>query len=210
MWHFSGVDKKLRYNDERVIKVGKTLKVKGPVELCERGLHASKRLIDALKFAPGPYVWFVELSGEVVHGEDKSVATERTALWGFDATDVLRKFSRKVALEAIEQTWNEDKFGAFPEVVKKWLKTGDESLRSAAESAAWSAAESAAWSAAESAAWSAAESAAWSAAESAAWSAAESAARSAARSAAWSAARSAQDTKLRAMLNAAKRKAEKK
>ena len=203
-WHFSETNKLLRYGDGREIVAGETLIFKGEPVLCEKGLHAYKNLLDACSYAPGPYIWRVELSGEVIHGSDKSVATKRKALWGYDAAEVLKEFSRKVALDAVLKHWNEKKFGAFPEITRKWLETGDESLRSAAESAAQSAAESAAWfaaeSAAESAAWSAAESAARSAAWSAAWSAAESAARSAAWSAAWSAARSANNKTLTKMI----------
>ncbi|MDE2020843.1 MAG: hypothetical protein KGJ13_10950, partial [Patescibacteria group bacterium] len=171
-WHFSETNRVLRYGDGREIVAGETLEVEGPVVLCKRGLHACKNILNACDYAPGPYIWAVELSGEVVHGSDKSVATKRKALWGYDATEVLREFSRFVALDAVKQYWDKKKYGVFPEVTLRWLKTGNESLRSAA----WSAAESAARSAAESAARSAARSAAWSAAESAAWSAAWSAA----------------------------------
>jgi len=216
MWHVTTADRKLRYNDSRIVEAGQSITVEGKPVLCEYGLHASSRLIDALQYAPGPYVWSVELHGVIIHGDDKSVATERRAVWGYDATKVLKSFSLKIALQALEAHWVPSKFGAIPQVVMDWLNTGDESLRSAAWSAAWSAARSAArsaaWSAAESAAESAArsaaesaaESAAWSAAESAAWSAARSAAESAAWSAAWSAARSAarsaQNTMLETMI----------
>ena len=155
MWHFSETNKLCRYGDGREIVPGQTLKVEGPVKMCELGLHACKNILDACEYAPGPYIWWVELSGEVVHGSDKSVATERTAFWGYDATEVLRAFSRKIALDAVLNHWDETKFGKFPEVTRQYLETGDESLRSAAESAA----ESAAWSAARSAAESAARSA---------------------------------------------------
>jgi hypothetical protein len=101
----------------------------------------------------------------------------------------LRDAAREIALSVFALHFKREDESVS--VVFRYLETGDETLRSVAESAAWSAA-SAAWSAAESvesAAWSAAKSAAWSAAwsaESAAWSAA-----SAAESAAWSVARSA-------------------
>jgi hypothetical protein len=113
----------------------------------------------------------------------------------------LRDAAREIALSVFALHFKREDESVS--VVFRYLETGDETLRSVAESAAWSAArnaasaaksaaesvESAAWSAAKSAAWSAAwsaESAAWSAA-SAAESAAESVARSAAKSAAWSA-----------------------
>jgi len=166
-WHFTETNKLLRYGDGREVVAGETLSFKGTPVLCEKGLHACENILDACDYAPGPYIWRVELSGTIVKDERKAAATKRKALWGYDATEVLREFSRKVALDAVTKYWNETKFGAFPEVVKKWLETGAESLRSAAESAAWSAARSAA----ESAAWSAAESAA----RCAAWSAVESA-----------------------------------
>ncbi len=133
-----------------------------------------------MHYAPGSYLWIVELSGEIVEGDDKVVATERTYIKGFDATNILREFSRKVALiniEKIKPYCSEKDF----DIIIRYLETGGEELSAAVWSAAASA-ESAAWSA-----WSAARSAA----RSAAWSAAASAAESAAASAAWSAAASA-------------------
>lgn len=138
MWHFSKKDKKLGYNDGRTIEAGQTLTVDGEIELCKFGLHASPRLIDALNYAPGSYIWKVELSGEVIHGDDKSVASERKALWGYDATEVLRAFSRRVALDAVETRWDAEKFGEFPAVAMEFLKTGKGS-----PSAAYAAADSA-------------------------------------------------------------------
>ncbi len=163
MWHFTKLDMKLENKDGRLVVPGQTLTVP-QISMCNYGLHASPRLIDALKYASGPYVWEVALSGDIENESDKSVATERTALWGYDATIVLNSFARRVGLDAVKKYWKSE-FGEFPEIVIEWLETGKEELRSAARSAAWSAAWSAA--AAESAAWSAAWSAA---AESAAWS----------------------------------------
>jgi len=183
-FYFSATDRRLRYGDGREIKIGGTHKVKGSVKLCNHGLHASKRIIDALQYAPGPILHLVTLGGKVVHGDDKSVATERTYVASFDATEVLREFARKQALiniKLIKPYCEAEEY----ELIVEYLKSGREDLRAAAESAAWSAARSAAWSAA----WPAARSAARSA-ESAAESAARSA-ESAAESAAWSAARSA-------------------
>lgn len=117
-WHFTDSTKKLRYNDARIIEIGRKLTVARPIKLCERGLHASVNLLDAVNYAPGSFVWRVKLTGEIVEGEDKCVASERTALWGFDASDVLRQFSREVALEAIKKTWDASKFGVFPELVQ--------------------------------------------------------------------------------------------
>ena len=136
MWHFTASDRILRYGDGREVIAGKTLSVDGEPELCRRGLHACKNILDACGYAPGPYIWWVELSGKVIHDGDKSVGTRRKAVWGYDATEVLREFARVVALEAVEKYWDASKFGPFPEVAIQYLKTGDESLRSAAWSAA--------------------------------------------------------------------------
>ena len=188
-WYFSPEDKKLAHGDGREIAVGVTHEVDGDPVLCDHGLHASKRILDACQYATSGIVWRVKLSGKISPGYDKMCATRREYLaGGIDISDVLREFSRSQAL-SVAHLW------AMPAIVRKYLETGDESIRSVAWSAAYSAARSAAYSAArsaaESAARSAAESAARSAAESAAWSAAYSAARSAAWSAAWSAAYSA-------------------
>jgi hypothetical protein len=144
---------------------GRWLRHEGKIQICARGLHASYRAWDALHYAPSNYVTRVEVRGDVYEQSDKLVCRERKIVWGYDAEHVLRKFSRDQALSCLHE-WD------APQVVRQWLETGDESLRSAARSAAESAAESAARSAAESAAWSAARSAAWSAARSAARSAA--------------------------------------
>jgi hypothetical protein len=104
-WHFLPNDKKLRYGNEKGIrakvKEGQTLKFKGEPILCQRGLHASVRLIDALQYAPGDILCRVELSGTIVHGDDKVVATERKVLWMLDAETVLHEFSCWAAEEAL-------------------------------------------------------------------------------------------------------------
>jgi len=169
-WHFT--TDKLR-DGRRVPAVGKKLVHKGPLMLCKSGLHASRRLIDALRYAPGCILHRVELSGEIIKDEDKVVATERTILWRMDVEDLLRDFARRCALDVID-AWD------APDVVVQYLKTGDEELRSAAYSAAYWAAHSAADSAAHSAAYwaahSAAKSAAYSTVNSAAYSIVNSAA----------------------------------
>jgi len=148
MWHFVAADRKLGYGDGRLVKPGVTYKVDCEPELCERGLHASKRLIDALRYAPGPVLCKVRLGGAVVHGEDKAAATERTVLAVADVSDILREFARKTAWDVWRQHHTTDPDDAKYGIVVRWLKTGDETLRSAAWSAAWSAAELAAESAA--------------------------------------------------------------
>ena len=205
-YYFAPDDNKLRYGDGREIVVGDTHTVDVKPEVCMAGLHASLRPIDALKYAPGSQLYIVEVGGIVDIGEDKIAGETRKYISKVPNTEqLLRKFAREVALEAVLR-----EIPTITPIVIEWLKTGDESLRSAAEGAACSAAESArgtacsARNAAESAAWGAAGSAAWNAAWNAAESAAESAVESAAESAAWNAAwNAAESTACSAAWNAA-------
>ena len=139
-WHFADETETLRYGDGRKIEVGTTHKVTCNPVLCESGLHASKTVLEALQYAPGNILFRVKLGGKIVHGGDKSVATERTYVARVDAEPILREFARKCALQVIH-LWK------CPRIVQDYLETGDETLRSAA----WSAARSAAWSAASAA-----------------------------------------------------------
>ena len=189
-WHFVGAT----LRDGRPIPAdGETLKHRGKLLPCERGLHASDRLIDALQYAPGWTLCRVRMGGTIKRETDKLVARERTILWRIDATDVLRAFACKCALD-VAHLWD------MPPIVRKYLETGDESIRAAARDAARAAARDAAWAAAWdaawAAAWAAARDAAWDAARDAAWAAARAAARPAAWDAAWAAARDAQNTAL--------------
>ena len=177
---FAPKDKKLANGDRRKIRVGITHKVKGEIIPCQHGLHLSKRPFDAIAHAPGPVIYKVKGSGIIIsHGNpiDKYACSERTYIaGGYDCTKLLRRFSRKCALDVIH-LWD------APEIVKQYLKTGDKNLRDAAWAAAWAAV---AWDAARAAAWAAARAVAWAAA---AWAAAWAAARDAAAmdAAAWDA-----------------------
>ncbi len=182
-WYFSAENKRLRYGDDRKIKIGITHTVEGKPVLCQNGLHASKNILDALSYAPGNVVWRVGLSGDIFHSENKSVATARIYLeGGIDVSSILRKFARMCVLDVIH-LWE------APQIVIDFLKTGRESLKDAAGDAARAAAWAAAGDAAGAAAWAAAGAAAWDAA----WDAAGAAARDAAGAAAWDAARAARD-----------------
>src|SRR5690606_38437686 len=137
-WWFSG-GKTLPHGDGRRIRVGATHEVEGEIIPCDRGLHASARAIDALQYAPGPIVWKVRLSGVVAVGydDDQHAASRRTYLaGGIDVSDTLREFARRCALDVIH-LWD------APEIVVRYLKTGDETIRDAAWDAARAAARAA-------------------------------------------------------------------
>ena len=150
-WWFSN-DKILPHGDGRRIRKGITHKIKGEVVPCKNGLHGSKKILDALTYAPGSIIWKVQLSGVVVaHNNDKLAASERTYLTnGVDTIETLREFSRKCALDVIH-LWN------APDIIVQYLKTGNENLRDAARCAA----RDAAWAAARDVARCAARDAAW-------------------------------------------------
>ena len=146
-WHWTG--EALR--DGRPLPaVGEWLEHEGPVVICESGLHGSRAILDALRYAPGHMLHRVEFADVAEEHNDKLVARRRCIVWSFNVEDVLRSFARRVALDVAHQ-WD------MPDVVREYLETGREELRTAARSAAWDAARSAA----RSAAWDAARSAAW-------------------------------------------------
>jgi hypothetical protein len=94
-WHFLRSDRRLGYGDGRLVVVGETLKLPGGVKpvLCESGFHASRKATGALYYAPGDIVCRVRLSGVIVEGDDKAVASERTVLALADATATLHEFA---------------------------------------------------------------------------------------------------------------------
>ena len=140
-WHFTADT----LRDGRPIPpIGETLVHDGPLIMCQSGLHASVRAIDALRYAPGPFVHRVRCGGETVLEGDKLICAERTILWSIDAAEVLRHFARLCALDVIH-LWD------APKIVVQYLRTGDETIRDAAWSASWPAAQAAARSAARSA-----------------------------------------------------------
>jgi hypothetical protein len=133
-YHF--VADKLR--DGRAIPPnGEWLEHTGKIEMCSAGLHASLHVADALRYAPGVALCLVELGGEIQTGDDKLVASKRRIIARFDATELLRADARASALSVIH-LWK------APAVVKQYLETGDESLRTEARHAAARAAADAA------------------------------------------------------------------
>jgi hypothetical protein len=93
-WHFLRADGQLRYGDSRIPKDREKLTIKGPLLLCINGLHASVNPLDALSYAPGFLLCRVRLSGQILEGNDKACATERTVLWRADATATVVEFAQ--------------------------------------------------------------------------------------------------------------------
>jgi hypothetical protein len=207
-WHFVAMkDGKPVLRDGRALPaVGEWLEHEEEVVMCGSGLHASKKILDALSFAPGNYICRVQCEGDILQADDKLVSSHRRIVWGYDAEQELRLFARQCALDVIH-LWD------APDIVRQFLETGDESIRAAASAAAWAASDAARYaaSAASDAARAAARdarAAAWDAsdARAAAWDASDAAsdaARAAARdasAAARAAARDAQNNRLQKLI----------
>ena len=165
---FEPADGVLGYGDGRKPEVGKTHTVKCAPVLCSSGLHASVRATDALKYAQSSRLWLVDVTGNVLVGDDKICGKRRKYIAVADVELVLREHARWCALQVVH-LWD------APQIVLDYLNTGDEKLRAAAGDAASAAARdaacAAAWDAASAAAGAAACAAAGAAACAAAWAA---------------------------------------
>jgi len=204
-WHFTD-GWKLR--DGSPLVVGKTYRHDGRLVMCESGLHASERIVDALSYAPGAVVSRVECGGDIVTDSNKLVCSERSVLWVIDATNVLHEFACRCAEDALALVATPDpRLVAAIAAKRAWLhdEIDDDELAAAraAARAAWDAAGDAAGDAVWDAAWAAAG-AARAAAGDAARAATRDAARAATRDAAWT----TQNRRLTSMIVSAHRKQE--
>jgi hypothetical protein len=157
-YHFVAANKRLRKGSEHEnieVVPGLKLVFDGDPILCEQGFHASKRPLDALYHAPSDAEWLcgVRLSGTIIHGAGKSVATERTVVWMLNVRKLLVEFAlwnaeqafhaiRKIGIEPDERSIESVR------VVRLWLvdKASKEELSAAAD-AAYTAARAAAYAA---------------------------------------------------------------
>lgn len=158
--------------DGQPLVVGKEYVFDGKPVMCDCGYHASRHVFDALQHAPGSVLSLVECRGVEDEDKEKLVCRSRAVIATIDATELLRAFARAEALRVVH-LWD------APEIVVRYLKTGDEAIRDAARNAVRDAALSAARNAALSAARATDLASALDAARNATWSAALSAARDA-------------------------------
>ena len=86
-WHF--LDDEGKRRDGLVEEVGKTYHIDGDLLMCVRGLHASRRILDALQYAPGAIVQRVACWGKADEQDDKLVCRHRKVLWQKDITTIL-------------------------------------------------------------------------------------------------------------------------
>lgn len=95
-WHILPPDMKLRFRDDRTVKIGKPISVKGNIKPCSNGLHGSVRLCRAFSSAnimhqPTRDWWIcrVELSGHRVLSKNKHAARTRKILWAIRIKDIV-------------------------------------------------------------------------------------------------------------------------
>lgn len=86
-WHFLSADRLLRYGDGRRVEVGTELSIAtgaSPV-LCSYGMHASPRIVDALRNHRGPVLCRVVVRGDIQTDRrmypDKFCGRSRRVLW---------------------------------------------------------------------------------------------------------------------------------
>ena len=137
----------------------------GAITPCESGLHGSQHPFDALRYAPGPYLHYVEIDGELVsHGNpvDKWCGRRRKIIASVDATNLLWTFARSCAL-SVAHLWD------APDVCLEYLFTGNEELWAASWAASREALWAASWAASRAASWAASRAASWDALWAASW-----------------------------------------
>ena len=84
-WHYAHTDAdgitRLRHNDKRIVRVGETLTVSGPLQLHNRGLHASRSVIAPLEWQPSsPCLCLVGLAEIHAACDGYAVARRRTVI----------------------------------------------------------------------------------------------------------------------------------
>ena len=149
VWHFSNGKLANDRNDEIVAGLSLACE-QDEIELCLKGFHGSKRLIDALDYAPGNILSWCEVGGCIIEDDDKLVASIRRHVIVVDVERTLHEFAIWCAAQALLLVDEPDPRSLKAlEVKRLWLdgKATDEEL-AAARAAARDTARDAAWDAA--------------------------------------------------------------
>jgi len=114
-WHFLRNTKRLGYKDGRKVKLNKWFYSEGKIILCNNGMHASKRILDAYFYAPGTILCRVELNDEYISKSyDKMVSNARKVLWWIDIMEVIANYTRLSLLDYFEITKKNKKIKPVP------------------------------------------------------------------------------------------------
>ena len=145
-------DLRLPNGDGRAIVVGETLEVAGPLSLCSLGLHASEHVLDAAGYRGVGCLTLVELSGDIVEGDDKLCATRRKTLAILSEKEtarVLRLITCCAAEMAIGWSGEEPDQRSVDAIdcARRFAegRASQAELTAAARAAAWAAERDAAW-----------------------------------------------------------------
>ena len=125
-WHFLSNDYRLRYDDHRLVKKKIWIQAKecnNPV-LCYKGMHASKRLFDALGFAPGSVLCRVKVRGKIKYASDKFVGMERFVVEMKNMDDIFEKFALWCYERALTKNGTTNKKCWSVAKLKKYLLDG--------------------------------------------------------------------------------------
>lgn len=127
-WHFG--EKCLGFNDGRQSRVGVRQRYRPPkgcrgLKMDRSGFHASVDIFKALYYARGPILRRVELSGKMIVGSDKICAEYRRPLWMVGGEKLLRRCACLCAADVLH-LWDAQ------DIVIRYLRTQDESIRDAA------------------------------------------------------------------------------
>ncbi len=147
-WHWTNG---MKLRDGQTLKVGKTYRYEGTLEMCAKGYHASIDILDALSYAPGFTVSRVECSGDMKEQSDKLVCRNRKVLWTVDAKKIVLAWSIRVATDAVKTAKKVCSDKAWNAWADLWISGKDRTYaaaRAAAGAAAGDAARAAAWAAA--------------------------------------------------------------
>lgn len=99
-WHFVEPDLRLRFSGEP-LELGNVYSARGTTRLCDNGMHASGRLLDALKYANSTHACYVEIRGDLKVGDDKFCGRYRWVLGHGELDLVLHRLAVKAADMAI-------------------------------------------------------------------------------------------------------------
>jgi hypothetical protein len=130
---------RLRHGDGRVVRVGETLRVDGPIDPGSWGLHAGRTALDALWTGSGSGLALVRLGGPIVARGVLLAAAERTPLWMADVAPTLHAFACDVAEHALARVG-----AAAPEAARLAVVTKRRWIAGAASDAVLAAARRAA------------------------------------------------------------------
>jgi hypothetical protein len=165
-WHFVRENRRLGYRASNLeVAPGFVYsEPKGELAMCSHGMHASRRVYDALSDAPGPILCRVRCWGDIAEDTDKLVCRHREVLTMRDVSRELRLWAcwciRNTPISNGKTVWSlltDERSRRAVEVAERFANS-----RATAEelAAAWAIAWGAAWDA-RAAAWGAARTAAW-------------------------------------------------